>query len=89
MCAGDYPSFFRKQINEVVSNQWPVGVQFNNVGRTDAAKKYPDVVQVRKHFQTSGQDVLIMGVGQQTFLIPVSQAELIYQRADLNRPEIF
>lgn len=94
MCAGDYisgadRSLEKTELKEIKSLAWPVGEQFNNVGRTDAAKRYPDVVKVKKHFKTSGQNVLILAVGQQTFLMPEREAELIYQRVGVNRPEIF
>lgn len=76
-------------IVETDNKKWPVGVQFNNVGKTDAAERYPDCVRVKKYFETSGQDVVLLGVGRESFAIPVSMAELIYQRAGTNRPTLF
>lgn len=76
-------------MKETESKEWPLGKRFNNVGKTSAARRYPDIVKVKKHFQTSGHDTLILSTtDDQTFIMPVTMAELIYAPQG-NRPELF
>lgn len=79
-----------KTLREHENPNWPTGEKFNNVGRTEAAQKFPDVVTVKKCFETAHDDVLILEVKPQcTFIMPLKEAELIYQRQGLNCATIF
>ncbi len=79
-------------LKEHANPNWPIGTQFNNIGKTEAARKFPDVVTVKNSFQTAhkGHDVLILEVKpHHTFIMPLSPAELIYQRQGYNVPVLF
>ena len=81
-----------KTLREHENPNWPTGVKFNNVGRTEAAKKFPDVVTVKNSFQTAheGHDVLILEAKpHHTFIMPLREAELIYQQQGYNPPVLF
>jgi hypothetical protein len=79
-----------KALKEHENPDWPTGAKFNNVGHTEAAHRFPDVVTVKKYFQTAHDDVLILEVKPQcTFIMPVKEAELIYQRQGYNAPVLF
>jgi hypothetical protein len=79
-------------LKEHENSKWPIGQTFNNIGKTVAAKEFPDVVTVKKCFQTAheGHDVLILEVKpHHTFIMPLKEAELIYQKQGHNQPTLF
>ena len=76
-------------MQQIEHQDWPIGDAFNNVGRTVAADRYPDVVTVKNCFECASDNVLVLEHKQKTFLMPVRSAELIYQRQGTNRPVLF
>ncbi len=81
-----------KALQEHTNPEWPIGTKFNNIGRTEAARIFPDVITVKNYFKTAheGHDVLILEAKpHHTFIMPLREAELIYQRQGHNAPTIF